>query len=75
MTNDEGEAMLRWFRPKRVYIVWETSSDPRASAAMEHVFYSRRACERHVAHAQAQWREIDTSVQVYYTGHVVFDGR
>jgi hypothetical protein len=63
--------MFRWLRPKRVYIVWETSVDPRASAAMEHVFYDRHECERHVAYAQAQWLEIDRGVQVYFTSHVV----
>lgn len=63
--------MFNWFKPRRVYIVWETSVDPRGAAAMEHIFYDRRECERHVAHAQSQWLSIDPSVKVYYTSHVV----
>lgn len=63
--------MFRWLKPRRVYIVWETSPDPRASAAMEHIFYSKRECIAHVAEAQAAWARVDVNVQVYYTSQIV----
>lgn len=63
--------MFRWFKPRRVYIVWETSPDPCASAAMEHIFYSERECIKHVEYAQAAWANVDSDVQVYYTSQIV----
>lgn len=62
---------MRWFRPRKVYVVWESNPDLRGAAAMEHIFYSERKCLRHVKHVQSEWAKIDVSVEVYYTIHFV----
>lgn len=65
--------MFTWFRPRRIYIVWESNPDPRGAASMENVFYSERKCQEHVARAQSAWAHIDEDVDVYYTTHIVID--
>lgn len=63
--------MFRWFKPRRVYLVWETSPDPRGGASLEHIFYDEKQCQHHVNRAQAEWDRIDKTVQVYYTSQIV----